>query len=183
MLWKTALPHSDMMELVQIMVQIASLWVNETLHISWSGQPPPSTARKRYTPASSAATTPTVIGGTTTLSQGVSSQSASSQASPSASVLTTSGGTIHHSGLPPQDTLWVIFGMRTLSEFVDIENIEMSNMLTNDPAFFQELRRLEKKHRRTIIQWLSPFIFAYCKFVQVCTPGRSWIHPCFLLIF
>ncbi|KAK6811346.1 hypothetical protein RU639_012790 [Aspergillus parasiticus] len=60
---------------------------------------------------------------------------------------------------------WVVFGIKVMDEYDEIENIESSNLL-NDPSFFNELKKRHAKHRWFFQRWFSPFRFRYCKFVQ-----------------
>jgi hypothetical protein len=124
-------------------------------------QPYASTAERRYTPANAAQ------GVYTDTAQGI-SQTTSTETSPQS-------GSIQHTaddkacGLPVSQypvPLCVIFGVKHASGMIDIENITISNDM-NDPKFFAELKRLEAKYRWPVLKWLSPFIFSYCKFVQV----------------
>ncbi|CAN9412095.1 unnamed protein product [Alternaria alternata] len=72
---------------------------------------------------------------------------------------------------PPTNvaSLWVVFGIRDLFEWDDIENIEIDGILMNDATFFGKLRQLDSKYRWPLLSWMSPWNFEYCKFVQVST--------------
>jgi hypothetical protein len=139
-------------------------WIASKLLTSRPVQSPPSAAHRRYTPSFStnaAATTGSV-------------QGASSNAVPShltGSNILPAQSSAPNTSAPPTNvaSLWVIFGIRDLFEWDDIENIEIDGMLMNDATFFDKLRRLDSKYRWPLLSWMSPWNFAYCKFVQVST--------------
>lgn len=128
-------------------------------------QPPPSTARQRYTPlAARTAATSSAAAQSIPLTT-TSNQSNNSTGNP---IQTQSGGSIPPPKNPSLVSSWVVFGIKDRSDFNDIENIAMPMLHMNDVVFFRELKRLENKYRWPILRWFSPYIFTYCKFVQVC---------------
>lgn len=68
------------------------------------------------------------------------------------------------------DAHFVVFGIKDLQGFHGIENIQAPSHLT-DASFFEELRARHKKHRWCFQRWLSPYVFRYCRFVQVGDPS------------
>lgn len=66
---------------------------------------------------------------------------------------------------PQGDVLQVVFGIKDMHEFHEIENIEVSGLL-NDSLFFKELKTRYKKYRWFFLRWFSPFRFRHCNFVQ-----------------
>lgn len=121
-------------------------------------QKSPSKAQQLYIPATASASIPT---------------HSSTQTRPSISPGSNGGSaTQAHGGGPstiptaPQgDPLWVVFGIKYMHEFDDIENIETSSLL-NDPSFFKELKTRYNKYHWFFQRWFSPFRFRHCNFVQ-----------------
>ena len=120
----------------------------------------PSKAHVRYTPA-------------TTAGASLSNQTlATAVPNPSA---TNNVGTHTQSGRgnnAPTNPLWTIFGIKDMSGFHAIENIETSAQL-KDPSFFSELKRRHNRRSHFLKRWFSPFRFRYCRFVQVSTKAKS----------
>lgn len=70
------------------------------------------------------------------------------------------------------NTLRVVFGIKDLQGYHDIEEMETHAQLT-DATFFQDLKKNHRKHRSLIQRWFSPYVFRYCRFVQVRTVGPT----------
>jgi hypothetical protein len=66
----------------------------------------------------------------------------------------------------PKAPTRIIFGIQGLRKSLEIEQIMVSNQM-NDQTFFPELRNRYKKHRLSLLRWLSPFQFRHCDFVRV----------------
>lgn len=73
--------------------------------------------------------------------------------------------------IPPVVSSCVVFGIRDMHGFHDIEHLDTDVQL-NDSTFFQQLKESHKKHRWRVQNWLSPYVFRYCRFVQVSTTRR-----------
>jgi hypothetical protein len=136
----------------------------EKLHSLWPIQSLLPTAQQRYT-SSTAITTGTASAAT----QGIPlTGTLHGQNNNNINVMQAQSSGL---GYPPtnlsQASLWVVFGIKDRSGFNDIENIKMSSLSMNDVVFFKELKRIENNYRWTILGWFSPYIFTYCKFVQV----------------
>jgi hypothetical protein len=82
------------------------------------------------------------------------------------STLPQGGNTHPTSPLPLSEPYFVIFGIKDMQNYDNIENIEMSN-IDKDRAFFKELKARYKKHRHILLRIFSPFRFRHCKFVEV----------------
>ncbi|GMG13312.1 unnamed protein product [Aspergillus oryzae] len=117
-------------------------------------------------PTTSSASSETAHGSTATSSPHYSAGSSAISVEPQAG--NTKAISVDRYGNPS----WVVFGIKDMDEYDEIENIESSNLL-NDPSFFKELKKRHAKHRWFFQRWLSPFRFRYCKFVQVNTPFTS----------
>lgn len=126
-----------------------------------------STAQQRYTPATATTTRTSSIAAQVTQPTTITTTSHLPNINTGNVMQTESSGPSHSPTSPSSVPLWVVFGIKDQSGFNDIENIEMSTMLNNDIAFFKELKRLENSYRWPLIRWFSPYIFSYCKFVQV----------------
>lgn len=63
--------------------------------------------------------------------------------------------------------LWIVFGVKDIQGFYGIENIG-THVQCDDSSFFQELKSRHRKHRWFFQRWFSPYVFRYCRFVQVC---------------
>lgn len=142
-------------------------WMTRKLPNSWPIYTSTTAAQGRYTPSAAAtpATSPAGAQYTTPATQlqsgGINSNIVQAQTqgtSPPAS--------------PVYTPAWVIFGIKDGFDYNEIENIGVSNLFMNDPAFFAELKRLENKYRWPLLKWVSPYIFTHCKFVQVRTMPR-----------
>ena len=135
----------------------------EALSSSLAGQNLPSTAQQRYTPSTAATASPSSISahGSTQITPPISSGSNSGS-----STQAHGGGSNTMSTAPQETSLWVVFGIKNMHEFNEIENIEISSLL-NDPSFFKELKTRYNNHRWLFQRWFSPFRFRHCNFVQV----------------
>lgn len=143
-------------------------WKAPSNSLAW--QTSQSTAHQRYTPgvtATSSASSETAHGSTATSSPHYSAGSSAISVEPQAG--NTKAISVDRYGNPS----WVVFGIKDMDEYDEIENIESSNLL-NDPSFFKELKKRHAKHRWFFQRWLSPFRFRYCKFVQVNTPFSNF---------
>ncbi|KAH3951285.1 hypothetical protein HBH98_084360 [Parastagonospora nodorum] len=175
LLCSTGFTWSDSIDLIAITIHVVSLWIG--VHLPRSRQPVASKAQQLYTPplptASAAGT-----GTSSNLAQNMLPQAPSHLGSSGTTMQMQTGVLNQAFGISLPTPLWVIFGVSSGSVFFEIENIEMSNALMNDAAFFQELRRLENKYRRPVLRWFSPFTFAYCNFVQFETMNTDRIFCC-----
>ncbi|KAG4429355.1 hypothetical protein IFR05_015162 [Cadophora sp. M221] len=134
----------------------------EALSSSLFGQTPPSTAQQRYTPLTAATSSPSS-----------NSAHSSTQTTPPISSRSNSGsfpqahggGSGTMSTAPQEPSLWIVFGIKNMREFDEIENIEISS-LVNDSSFFKELRTRYDKHCWLFQRWFSPFRFRHCNFVR-----------------
>lgn len=71
---------------------------------------------------------------------------------------------------PTLDTLRIVFGIKDLHGYHIIEEMDTHTQLT-DATFFQDLKRNHRRYRSFLQRWFSPYVFRYCRFVQVS------IHP------
>jgi hypothetical protein len=156
--------QQDILAFVKNMLKLFIARMSEKLQNSWPMYSSTSSARLRYTPSDTKAaeTSP------------ASAQNTPSATSSQSGNITGNVAQAQSSGanctptLPPQISAWIIFGIEDGFGFNDIENIDMSCPLMHDTTFFTELKRLDTKYRWPLLRWLSPYIFCYCKFVQVC---------------
>lgn len=134
----------------------------EALSSSLAGQNSPSTAQQRYTPTAATASPSSIsVRDSTQTIPPISSGSNSDSFTQA-----HGGGSSTMSTAPQGAPLWVVFGIKNMHEFDEIENIEISSLL-NDPSFFKELKTRYNKHRWLFQRWVSPFRFRHCNFVQV----------------
>jgi ppGpp synthetase/RelA/SpoT-type nucleotidyltranferase len=77
--------------------------------------------------------------------------------------------------VPPVSTLSVVFGIKDMQGFHDIEHIDTYAQLT-DSSFFQDLKESHKRHRWHMQNWFSPYVFRYCRFVQVSTAAMAFFY-------
>lgn len=134
-----------------------------SLTTSSSGSTPSSKARNRYTPNSNnapAAPAP---------------QTQTSNAGATTSATIHAHSTIHAPGraagaAPPVDTFCIMFGVKDMQGFHDIDHLDIDAQLL-DSTFFEKLKDCHKNHRWCFQNWFSPYVFRYCRFVQV---GKSF---------
>ncbi|KAH7118925.1 hypothetical protein B0J11DRAFT_591405 [Dendryphion nanum] len=150
------------------------LWTVHQCKTSWPIQPP-STARLRYTPT---ATTTTKTTSAVAQNTPLTTFSGQPNANSHNATQRQSSGQNNPLRKPPPTSLWIIFGVKDLFDFHEIENIDMSAQLMNDAMFFKELKQLEKKYRWPLLRWFSPYIFTYCKFVQFETMNADRVFCC-----
>jgi hypothetical protein len=122
-----------------------------------------STAQRRYTPRDTPTSASSSISAST--SAGTELQTFSIEGN-SGNTVQANSGSSSISPMPKRDRLWVIFGVKDMHEFNDIENIATSSEL-NDQQFFTDLKIRFNKYRWFFQRWGSPFRFRHCKFVQV----------------
>jgi hypothetical protein len=123
----------------------------------------PSKAQQLYTPANAA----TARASSSLAQDSTQARPAMPPGSNSNSVTRAQGGGSSTIPTVPQrdHPLWVVFGIKDMHEFDEIENIEVTSVL-NDSSFFKELKTRYNKHRWFFQRWFSPFRFRHCNFVQ-----------------
>lgn len=135
---------------------------------SSTGVTPPSKAHLRYTPAPTTGTSSSL-----SVPQSTPSAPPNHSMSGNAGPQNQPGGNANNA---PVDYFWIVFGIKDIDGFDEIENIETTTQL-KDPSFFEDLKSRHKRHRWFFQDWFSPYRFRFCRFVQVRTSTHGLPGP------